>query len=760
MELMAGFRFRFRVVLGMALSLAVSNAAMAQQPPSTEPNPPTTTVASPEAVPPPATAHGRQKIGLVFEGGGALGLAHIGVIEWIEAHHIPVDYVAGTSMGGLVGGLYASGLSVDEIKEFVHRIDWDMVLSGQVPFQAVGYRRKEDKLAYPNRLEFGLKGGFRLPGGLNSGAAVNLLFDRTMLPYWDLKSFNDLPIPFRCVATELNTGQPHVFEDGPLPRALRSTMSIPGVFAPVRSGNDLYADGAAVDNLPVDVARSMGAQVIISSYLSTGPVDPASLNSIVGVAGRNVSIMVAANEIRSLKDSNVVISSDVSKYGALEFSKTNEIIPIGEKAAALMSVELEKYALNDADWEVYVAQRQARRRTKVPLPQFVEIDGLQGVQKKQVNQEFKKYVGQQVDPEKLEKSIANLQGTGLFSSINYNIVDRDGKPGLLIHPITKNYGPPFMNLGFTILAMDSNNVQFGIGARATFYNVVGPGSEVRLDGGLGQTAGITGELFKPLKPGWRAFVAPHAYLTHQIEPYYVGSEQLDQYKERRNGLGVDFGYLFNARTEIRVGEDIQWFSETRTIGQPGGNEFSIVPGVSKIRFQYLGQNDYMVPTKGTFMTTTYNYYTKSPFNSGGFSQMSGRVEHFFPIRSQGFIAASATGGTSFGADNLGLAGLSLGGPLRLSAYSRNELLGTDYFLGQLGYMHKIVQLNPVFADAIYAGGFYEIGKMYGANSQAPTLPNDVTGLVVIKTLIGPVFGGLSIGDSDHRKWYFGLGRVF
>lgn len=160
------------------------------------------------------------------------------------------------------------------------------------------------------------------------------------------------------------------------------------------------------------------------------------------------------------------------------------------------------------------------------------------------------------------------------------------------------------------------------------------------------------------------------------------------------------------------------------------------------------------------MVGTYNYYTKSPSDSGGYSQMIGRVEHFFPIHSRGFIAATASGGTSFGADNLGLAGLTLGGPVRLSAYSRNELLGSDFFLGQVGYLHKIVQLNPVFADAIYAGGLYEIGKMYGANSQTPTLPNDAAALVVIKTLIGPVYGGLSIGDSDHRKWYFGLGRVF
>src|ERR1700728_2761150 len=197
----------------------------------------------------------RPKVALVFEGGGALGFAHIGVIEWIEAHHIPVDYVAGTSMGGLVGGLYASGLSPNEIKSFVGGINWAAVLSGQLPFQALSYRRKEDKLAFPNRLEFGLKHGFSLPSGLNSGSAVGLLLDEAVLPYYELQNFDDLPIPFRCVATDLTTGNEHVFKDGSLAQAMRSTMSIPGVFAPVEHGTQVYSDGAAVNNLPVDVAR-------------------------------------------------------------------------------------------------------------------------------------------------------------------------------------------------------------------------------------------------------------------------------------------------------------------------------------------------------------------------------------------------------------------------------------------------------------------------------------------------------------------------
>jgi NTE family protein len=706
-------------------------------------------------------AKGRPKIGLVFEGGGALGLAHIGVIRWMEDHHIPIDYVSGTSMGGLVGGLYAAGFTPEEMKVFVDGIDWHSVLSGQVPFQSLGFRRKEDKLLFPNRLEFGLKGGrFNLPNGLNSGNAVGLLFDRTLLPYYDLQSFNDLPIPFRCVATEIISGQPHVFKDGSLSQALRATMAIPGVFAPVHHENLIFSDGAAVDNLPVDVAREMGAQVVIASYLDSGPTDPATLTSLVGVAGRNVSIMTAANVARSLKDADIVISSDVSKFGALDFTRSNDIIPIGVKAAAAMSEQLEKYALNDADWAAYIHERELRRRTKIPVPQFVDIYGVEGSRHEDLEVKFDKFVGQPIDVDKLERAISDAMGTGLYATINYTIIDRDGKPGLRIRPREKDHGPPFINLGLNILADAANNVQFGVGTRVTFFNLAGPGSEVRVDGAVGQPATLAGELFKPIKAGSRAFVAPHAYLNQQIVPYYQGTTQLDQYRTKQNGLGADVGFQFNARTELRLGQDYQWYNAVRTIGQPIGNEFHLNPFVSAAKFQYLGQDDMMVPTRGTTVGVIYNYFTQRPNESGGLSQLTGRIQHFIPIRERGIIFGGIQGGTSFGADNLGLAGVSLGGPLRLSAYSRDELLGTDFYLIQGGYLYRLARLNPVIGDAIYAGGVYEIGKMYGGNPQTPSLPNDFAGFVVVKTLIGPVLGGLSIGDGGRWKWYIGVGRVF
>src|SRR3984885_11551589 len=206
---------------------------------------------------------GHPKLGIVLEGGGALGLAHIGVLQWMEEHRIPVSYVAGTSMGGLVGGIYATGRSPAGEREITNGINWNEVLRGQTPFQDLSFRRKQDAHEVPNSLEFGLAKGLQFPGGFNSGQQVSLILDRVALPYSELKSFNDLPIPFACVATALVSGKPHVFRSGPLALALRSTMSLPGIFTPVRNDGHVFADGGLLNNIPIDAAKEMGDEIVL-----------------------------------------------------------------------------------------------------------------------------------------------------------------------------------------------------------------------------------------------------------------------------------------------------------------------------------------------------------------------------------------------------------------------------------------------------------------------------------------------------------------
>src|ERR1700759_224144 len=271
---------------------------------------------------------GRPKLGLVLEGGGALGLAHIGVLQWMEEHRIPVSYVAGTSMGGLVGGIYSTGRSPAEVREVVDGINWNDVLRGQTPFKDLSFRRKEDAHEVPSSLEFGLRKGLQFPAGFNSGQQVSLILDRIALPYSELKSFDDLPIPFACVATDLVSGKPHVFRSGPLALALRSTMSLPGIFTPVRSGDHIYADGGLLNNIPIDVAKEMGSGIVIGIHLETQPLSPTAPLSSFAVLGESISVMIAANELRSMEQADLLVSVPLQKYDAVDYGVAAAIITI------------------------------------------------------------------------------------------------------------------------------------------------------------------------------------------------------------------------------------------------------------------------------------------------------------------------------------------------------------------------------------------------------------------------------------------------
>jgi NTE family protein len=373
----------------------------------------------------------RPQIGLVLQGGGALGLAHVGVISWLEEHHIPVAYVAGTSIGGLVGGVYATGHNAAEMRQIVNGIPWDEVLSPFPPFDDLSFRRKQDARDYPTSLEFGLRKGVQFPGGLNSGQQVTLVLDKIAAPYSDIKSFNDLPTPFACVATDLVSGKPKVFRDGSLGLAPRSTMSLPGIFTPVRTKDAIYADGALTQNLPVEVARTMGADLTLAIHLVEAPILPTGSLSSFAVLGDSVSVMINVNELRSMELADILISVPLQKYGALDFDKADEIIKIGYDAAAAKANVLWPLAVDDATWKQCLADRQAHVRTN-PVPTFVAVEGAHGHLSQQVEKPMAEVVGKPVDFDQLNQDIMHLKGLGRFSSLSYQFVERNGQQGLLV----------------------------------------------------------------------------------------------------------------------------------------------------------------------------------------------------------------------------------------------------------------------------------------------------------------------------------------
>jgi NTE family protein len=701
----------------------------------------------------------RPRIGLVLEGGGALGFAHIGVLQWLEDHHIPVDFVAGTSMGGLVGGLYASGESPEEINNLVQRsIDWDDVLSGESSYANLSFRRKEDVEVYNNRIEVGLKGGITLPGGLNLGHNVTLVLDRATLPYSDLESFDDLPIPFRCVAVDLTAGKEKVFDHGALSRALRATMSIPGVFAPAVIDGHSYSDGGVLNNLPVDVAKSMGADIVIAVYLDTGPEALKPL-SLFGVAGRNVEIVIKANELRSMKAADILINAPVAGFGTMDFEKSAKIIPKGVIGAEEKKAMLEHLSLSDAEWAQYLAARNSRRRLDLPVPKFIEVTGTSRALDDGIQRYLNTFVNKPIDPGALEEKLNLVRGTGRFQSLGYQLLDKNGQTGLLIRASEKLYGPPFLNFAITIDGSDPADVRFGVSARVTKTVGSDPRTEWRTDFAFGNTYGINTELYRPFSVTSRWFVAPHAGIIRNLFDVYDNGQRIAQYTETKGGFGLDLGYSVSRFAEFRLGEDFSWLEARRKIGISEFPNFSVLSGVTKLQYIYYGQDDAIIPRRGLKSQSQAYYYTDGD-NGKPYPLLQTYNSYFHELSPRGSLFLVADGGTAFGHTNLGINGFNLGGPLRLGAYGRNELVGNQFYLFQAGYLRQIAEINPLFGEGIYAGAFYEIGKVYDSGIQASNLPMDGSVVIIVKTALGPAFVGGSVGSNGQAKWWFGLSRVF
>jgi NTE family protein len=707
----------------------------------------------------------RLTVGVALEGGGALGLAHIGVLQWFEDHHIPIDYIAGTSMGGLVAGLYATGKSPAQLKAIVQQQQWDMIIGGETAYSDLTYRRREDARAYPNRLEFGMKHGFSLPPGLNSGQGVSMLIDRETLPYTHNGSFDDLPIPFRCVATNLVTGKAVVFDHGSIAQAMRSTMSIPGVFSPVRDGNNIYVDGGLLGNLPTDVVRKMGADVVIAVHLEIAPADPATIQSLFSVLGRSVEVVVHENELRGLAGADLVVNVDLKAFNSMEYDKSEVIIQRGLAAAAAKANILTPYSLDDAAWKAHLAARRERVQSALPVPRSVQVRGADERTNQALARFLQPLIGVPIDPPVLEERLNRLTGIGKFDSVDYWLEDHDDHTVLIVFVHEKSYAPPTLQLGFEADGSESKNVTFTQGARLTFMDVAGYRSEWRTDFEFGNTYEIKTELYRPFTARSKWFFAPRGEVSNAGVRFFEKNDPVAFYRFNNENFGIDAGYTLSRFSEARVGYQFGYSAAHLNLGRPDFSSFSGQLSDVRVRLRTDHSDDPVVPRRGYVGEINFDWYTKYP---GADQRMPAGVavlKGFQPVSANGSVFASAEGGTTFGIHDTGIPIFYLGAPLRLSAYGTNELFGEQYYLFRTGYIHDLLTLPPFVGKKVYVVTSGELGKMY----RSPTIftltpesryPMDIESGIVAETAFGPLFVGGSVGDSGHQKWFFQLGRVF
>jgi NTE family protein len=751
---------RLRVLLTILL-LSVAIGAQESSPATT--GTPTTILQQIPGVRPGAEstkkANLRPRIGLVLEGGGALGLAHVGVLKWFEEHHIPIDYVAGTSMGGLVGGLYATGRSSEEIRAFLRDINWYSALNNDVPYKDMAFRRKEDARYYPASLEFGFKDRTAvLPSGFNSGHEVGLILDRIAYPYTELRSFDELPTPFRCVSTDLVSGKAVVFDRGSLSEALRATMSLPAIFSPVRRNGQILVDGGLLENLPVDVARRMGADIVIAVNLQTKPLNPNEPLSAFGVLQRSISVGISVNELESMRRADLVIQVHTQEFTSTDYQAAEKIIDLGFTGSEERNAVLSRFALSDDDWTEYAAERNGRA-VRPPVPEFIQVSGADPTITQALEKTLASDVGQPLNFERIDKQLTEITGIGRFSRAGYQLIHKDGKPGLLIRADQKDYGSPIVKPLVLLDGSDYNNVRLSVGARLTFFDLGAFGAEWRNDVIVGSEYGISSEYYRPLDRPGHFFLAPRLFATNTPFDLYDGDKRVAAYRERNLGGGFDAGIAFDRSSELRLGYQIENLRLSRNIGVPEFPDVGGRQGVMRILYRVDHTDDRSVPRKGYRLDTSFRYFDTNPLASEGFPVAEVRSSFFHRVNLPSSVFLTASGGSTFGYHDVGVPPFSLGGPLRLSAYGNNTFLTSQYFLFQAGYIRRLRELTPLLGRNLYLIANYEIGKAY-FGPYASALPMDGNVAVLIQTFLGPVVFGGAVGDRGHSKFYFKIGRYF
>jgi NTE family protein len=701
----------------------------------------------------------RPKVALVLAGGAAIGLTHIGVIRWLEENRIPVDLIVGTSMGGLVAGLYATGRTPDEMMQFVEAIDWAAAFRAQPPYSDLSFRRKEDRRVFNNQLEVGLRGGPNLPNGLVPGQEIGLILDRMTWPYSTLSSFDELPIPFRCIAVDLVKAEQVVLKDGSLPVALRATMSIPGLFTPVKVDNKILADGAVLNNLPTDVAHAVGADVIIAVDFSVGVADPKTLESLFGVANRTLTVMMLASTRRNLQFVDLLLTPDVHNFSVADYAKAKEMAEQGYQEAKRKGRFLQTLSLSEPDWAVYLAQRKKRMRPAQATPEFVEFTGTDPKSSDvMMNRLAEDVLNKPLDQAKISRDLTILTGLGRFDRVGFELVNDRGRTGLRFRASEKRHGPPFWIPGFEVSGAEIKRVTFTMGSRFTFLDLGNPGSEARIDLSLGFRSGASGEYFYRLGLS-KYFIAPRAYATRDTQFLYNDRRILADLVVNNAGGGIDAGISFNRASELRAGFDI-----ARQRGDLSVGSFSIpnldgVVRTASMRYVYAGMDETFLARRGYRIVSSASWTFTAPSVSTGFPMFETRLTAARTVGEKGFLVLQASGGTSLGKTPILPQLFQLGGPLRLGSFGPGELRGSQYFLGSVGAFRQVLLLPPLIGSGLYAGVLYEMGDAFFDVGKVNVNHAGSVG-VFTQTKLGVFFMGGSIGEQGRRKIYFSLGRFF
>ncbi|MGA7857511.1 MAG: patatin-like phospholipase family protein, partial [Terracidiphilus sp.] len=616
----------------------------------------------------------------------------------------------------------------------------------------------------------GLQHGFELRNALFSERGVNEFLE-TNLPAYDQEAldYDQLPIPFRCVATDLNTLTTVTFASGPLPHAVRASISIPGIFPPLQGRDGHYlVDGGILDNLPTDVLRNeLHADTIIAVRLQDAALSPADTGSIVGVLNRAFSAGIVSNVDQSQKLADVVINVPVGSFSGTDYSKAAQLIDAGYAAANNSRDALLRFALDDAGWQAYISARNARLLPSPGILRTVRVAANNPPADpgavREVERDMKPAESRPASSSAILDGLKGVQSNEVYSATYETIAQPASASnpgpdtGILIHLAKDPNGPPYLLVGPEGVASTSNVTQGEVALRFIDQNFGGYGSEFRAGARIGYMTGVSAEYYRLLSPNG-FFIEPMASIVR--EPVYIWANQkrIAERFQQNLDAGLEAGRTFNNQLQVAAqwrAEDTRWSLRT---GSDGGGYIAGTAQTGLLRFTLDRESSGTVSPNGFRISAAAGalYHAVASDNAPLVNLSFSRSQTWKQTNIFGFSGDVNSYLRARVADPFRF---TLGGPMRLSASSIDEYRGTDTYLARSGYLHRIAALPTGLGQGLYAGVAYEAGEIWSPDQRAILRQDATTGVVAV-TPLGVITIGVSVGDAGHRKVFLTIGRWF
>jgi len=714
----------------------------------------------------------RPRVCVVLSGGGARGMAHIGVLKVLETLKVPIDCIAGTSMGAVVGGLYASGMTAADIESTMRSVDWQEAFRDAPPRRDLNFRRKQDDRNFLVRLPLGLKHyHILLPKGFIQGQKLQETLRQLTLPFSDSTSFDRLPTPFRAVATDLETGEAVLLDKGDLSIAMRASISAPGVFAPVDFEGRLLVDGGLAENLPIDVARDMRADILIVSDVSFPLQGRERLDSALSISNQMLAILVRQNADRqkaTLGPRDILIEPSLGTSPATDFTIAASTIAQGEAAAQGAEARLAALAVSEGAYRAYLARR-ATREPGLPVIKFVRVDPDSRRYERTILAEMEPLVGKPLDLDQVGQRITDLYGLGYFETLDYAVVEQgdgaDKEYGLEVRARRKSWGPNYVRFGLNLYTDFQGSNQYNAAAEFLLTEIDDLEAELLTQVQIGSDSKFTSEFYQPLDSLAKWFAAPAVRVEARDLPIFAKNLQIADFRDREVEGDIDFGRNLGNWGEIRLGyHRINGLTYDR-FGNPGLVDPMYNKGEYFFKFSYDQLDNVHFPRSGQ----TFDIQWDGNRTNLGADDAFDRV-------SLDWLTASSRGRntlllwTSAGItlDNRLKPSdvqdfYALGGFFNLSGLAPQSLLGPNYAIARAIYFRKISRGGEGwFEFPAYIGASFEVGNTWTRRSDISygSAHKDGSIFIAFDTFLGPVYLGSGYDQTGNAGYYLFLGRTF